>query len=96
MEEGEGEDEHHLPRIPPELMVAMHILREEEKKLNIDEEMTNRWRGLYGVPGSDAVEDAEKELAKEAKTKKRNQPKRRERAPSAAVIERRSKSQRKS
>ncbi|KAI1781848.1 hypothetical protein LXA43DRAFT_958147 [Ganoderma leucocontextum] len=95
MEHGEGEDGDHLPRIPPaELMVSMHISRREEKKLNIDEEMTEQWRGLYGVPGSDAIEDAEKQLAEELKAKKRDPPKRRERAPSAAVVERRNKSQR--
>ncbi|KAI1781589.1 hypothetical protein LXA43DRAFT_1070016 [Ganoderma leucocontextum] len=94
MEPGEDGDLDHLPPIPPELMVAMHISRREEKKLNIDEEMTERWRGLYGAPGSDAVEDAEKELAETEKGKKRDAAKRRERAPSAALAQPRNKSQR--
>ena len=66
-----------FPSLPLELVVNMHILRDEEAQMSIDASATAEFRDTWTVPGSDDIE-----VYKESVSTKR------ERAGSAVVKER--------
>ena len=74
-------------------MIDMHVSRDEEDSLLIEEEETKRWRAQNEVPGSDDIETLREELQKTVPAG--NKTHKRDRALSAAVSGPRSKQLRK-
>jgi hypothetical protein len=43
------------PKIPRQHLAHMHIRKEEEKALNINEETTDTWREEHNIPGTEIL-----------------------------------------
>lgn len=51
-----------LPPLPAQLVVDMHISKQEEAWMDIEEEFTDKWREVHDIPGSDDVRETAEEL----------------------------------
>ncbi|KAI1795787.1 hypothetical protein LXA43DRAFT_1090426 [Ganoderma leucocontextum] len=68
-----------LPPLPAQMIVDMHISKQEEAWMAVDEECTDKWRDSHGVPGSDDVYEKEAELKAAAQAKRARAPSMKER-----------------
>ncbi|PIL27027.1 hypothetical protein GSI_10166 [Ganoderma sinense ZZ0214-1] len=61
----------HLPPLPAQMVVDMHISKQEEAWMDVDEDFTDKWRKVNDIPGSDDVQETEEELKTAAAQTKR-------------------------
>ena len=58
------------PPPPPQMIVDMHVSKQEEAWMEVDEEFTDKWREAHDIPGSDDVRETEEELKTTLQTKR--------------------------